>query len=106
MARKKRGSSSDQPIGVGLPAKQMKRKTPLNNGYLIDIEPLSDNQKKLFDSYDAQKNIVAYGCAGTGKTFVTLYKALSDVLDESKPYEKYISGKVISLYKGDWISTW
>ena len=82
MARKKRGSSSDQPIGVGLTAKQMKRKKPLNNGYLIDIEPLSDNQKKLFDSYDAQKNIVAYGCAGTGKTFVTLYNALSDVLDE------------------------
>ena len=49
MARRKRGSSSEQPIGVGLTAKQMKRKKPLNNGYLIDIEPLSDNQKKLFD---------------------------------------------------------
>ena len=73
MARRKRGSGSDQPIGVGLPAKQMKRKKPVNNAYLIDIEPLSDNQKRLFDSYDAQKNIVAYGCAGTGKTFVTLY---------------------------------
>ena len=85
----------------------MKRKKPLNNGYLIDIEPLSDNQKKLFDSYDAQKNIVAYGCAGTGKTFVTLYKALSDVLDESKPYEKIylvrslVSTREIGFLPGD-----
>ena len=48
MARRKRGSNSEQPIGVGFTAKQMKRKKPLNQGYLIDIEPLSDNQKKLF----------------------------------------------------------
>ena len=57
MPRRKRGSSSEQPIGVGLTAKQMKRKKPLNQGYLIDIEPLSDNQKRLFDSYNNQKNI-------------------------------------------------
>ena len=103
-ARKKR-SGSDQPIGVGLTAKQMKRKNLLILDILIDIEPLSDNQKKLFDSYDAQKNIVAYGCAGTGKTFVTLYKALSDVLDESKPYEKIYLVRSL-FYKRDWISTW
>ena len=58
MARRKR-SNSEQPIGVGLTAKQMKRKKPLNQGYLVDIEPLSDNQKTLFNSYDNQKNIVA-----------------------------------------------
>ena len=86
MARRKRASSTDQPIGVGLTAKQMKRKKPLNQDYLIDIEPLSDNQKKLFDAYDANKHLIAYGCAGTGKTFITLYKALSDVLNENTPY--------------------
>ena len=32
--------------------------------------------------------MVAYGCAGTGKTFITLYNALRDVLDEKTPYEK------------------
>ena len=107
MPRRKRGSSSDQPIGVGLTAKQMKRKKPLNNGYLIDIEPLSENQKKLFDFYDDQKNIVAYGCAGTGKTFITLYKALADVLNESTPYEKIylvrslVSTREIGFLPGD-----
>ena len=32
--------------------------------------------------------MVADGCAGTGKTFITLYNALKDVLDEKTPYEK------------------
>jgi predicted ribonuclease YlaK len=87
MARRKRGNN-DQPIGVGLTAKQMKRRKPLSSEYLIDIEPLTENQKKLFKSYSSQKHIVAYGCAGTGKTFITLYNALCDVLDERTPYER------------------
>ena len=88
MARRKRSSTNDQPIGVGLTAKQMKRKKPLSSDYLIDIEPLTDNQKLLFDSYKEGKHIVAYGCAGTGKTFITLYNALMDVLSENTPYER------------------
>jgi len=87
MARRKRGNS-DQPIGVGLTAKQMKRRKPLSAEYLIDIDPLTENQKRLFESYTDNKHIVAYGCAGTGKTFITLYNALQDVLDESSPYER------------------
>lgn len=87
MARRKR-TTNDQPIGVGLTTRQMKRKKPLSSDYLIDIEPLTDNQKKLFESYAAQKHLVAYGCAGTGKTFITLYNALREVLDERSPYER------------------
>ena len=85
MPRKKK---TDQPIGVGLTVKQMKRKKPINAEMLRDIEPLTTNQQVLFNSYDSNKNLVAYGCAGTGKTFITLYKALKDVLDETTPYEK------------------
>ena len=96
MARKKRGNG-DQPIGVGLTAKQMKKKKPLGNDYLIDIDPLTDNQKRLFDSYSDDKHIVAYGCAGTGKTFITLYNALADVLSENTPYEKiYLVRSLVS----------
>ena len=69
-------------------AKQMKRKKPINVDSVLNIEPLTDNQETLFNSYKADKNIVAYGCAGTGKTFITLYNALKDVLDERSPYEK------------------
>jgi len=42
----------------------------------------------LFDSYEKDQNVVAYGCAGTGKTFITLYNALNDVLSDNTPYEK------------------
>ena len=85
MPRKKK---SDQPIGVGLTAKQMKRKKPINMDMMRDIEPLTDNQKALFEAYAKEQNLVAYGVAGTGKTFITLYNAIKDVLDPSTPYEK------------------
>ena len=85
MARKKK---ADQPIGVGLTSKQMKRKKPINTDMMRDIEPLTDNQKKLFESYKNGKNLVAYGAAGTGKTFITLFNALQEVLDPSTPYDK------------------
>jgi predicted ribonuclease YlaK len=52
------------------------------------IEPLTDNQEALFKQYKLQQNVVAYGAAGTGKTFITLYNALRDVLDDKTPYEK------------------
>ena len=77
-----------QPIGVGLTAKQMKRRKPINADMLRVIEPLTENQKKLFESYDEGKNLIAYGVAGTGKTFISLYKALCDVFNPETPYEK------------------
>ena len=95
MPRKKK--TDQQPIGVGLTAKQMKRKKPINGDMLRDIEPLTENQQKLFDSYANSKNIIAYGAAGTGKTFITLFNALNDVLDTSTPYEKiYIVRSLVS----------
>ena len=86
MARKKR-SNTPNNIGVGMTAKQMKKKKPLGSEYLVDIEPLNENQKKVFDSYKAGKHLVTYGCAGTGKTFISLFNALKDVLSDNTPYE-------------------
>ena len=95
MPRKRK--AEQQPIGVGLTAKQMKRKKPINADMLRDIEPLTENQQKLFESYSNNKNIIAYGVAGTGKTFITLFNALCDVLDTSTPYEKiYIVRSLVS----------
>ena len=92
MARKK-----DSPIGVGMTAKQMKRKRPINADLLNKIEPITDNQKTLFDNYKEGKNIFAYGAAGTGKTFVALYLALKDILDQHTPYNQlYIVRSLVS----------
>ena len=85
----------------------MKRKKPIGNTYLLDIEPITDNQKKLFDSYAEGKHLVAYGTAGTGKTFISLYNALADVLDETTPYERIylvrslVSTREIGFLPGD-----
>ena len=83
-----RRKKTEQPIGVGLTTKQTRRKKPLSASYLVDIVPITENQKILFKSYDEGKHLIAYGAAGTGKTFVTLYNAIKDVLDEKTPYEK------------------
>ena len=74
--------------GAKMTAKQMRRKKPINEDYLLKVEPLTENQTVMFDAYEAGKNLFAYGCAGTGKTFVALYLALKDVLNEYTPYEK------------------
>jgi predicted ribonuclease YlaK len=87
MARQRK-RSGDQPIEIGMTAKQSKRKKPINADLLIDIEPLTDNQRKLFESYSEGKHLVAYGAAGTGKTFISLYNALKDVLNPITPYEQ------------------
>tara|TARA_R100001198_G_C5221435_1_gene203447 strand:- start:228 stop:980 length:753 start_codon:yes stop_codon:yes gene_type:complete len=94
MPRKRK---TDNPIGVGLTAKQMRRKKPINNDFLVDITPLTENQETLFSDYKDGKNIFAYGAAGTGKTFIVLYNALRDVLDENSPYSKiYIVRSLVS----------
>jgi len=87
MTRKRR-SNGNQPPTVGLMSKLSKRKKPIGQELLLDIEPLTDNQRKLFESYDAGKHLVAHGVAGSGKTFLCLFKALQDVLSECTPYEK------------------
>jgi len=94
MPRKKK---SEQPIGVGYTSKQMKRRKPINLDLLRDVEPLTDNQTKLFESFKNEKHLVAYGCAGTGKTFITLFNALQNVLDPHTPYDKiYIVRSLVS----------
>ena len=54
---------------------------------LVKIGPLTDNQKKAFESYKKGKNLFLYGAAGTGKTFVSLYLAMQEVLKNDTPYD-------------------
>lgn len=88
MARKKSSGIGTNPVPFGMSNRQMKRKKPINLDYIRTIEPLTENQESLFSKYKINQNIVAYGSSGTGKTFITLYNALLDVLDEKTPYEK------------------
>ena len=88
MPRKAKAGITTNPVPFGMSNKTMKRKKPINLDYMKKIEPLTENQEKYFESYKLDKNLVAYGCAGTGKTFITLYNAIKEVLDPKSPYEK------------------
>ena len=95
-AKKRNGNGSQSGIG-SMSNKQLKRKKPVNSDVMVDIKPLTKNQEKVFEEYKNGKNIFAYGAAGTGKTFIALYLALREVLDQMSPYENvYIVRSLVS----------
>jgi len=56
---------------------------------MITISPKTDKQREFFDAYNSGHYFVAlHGLAGTGKTYIAMYKALEEVLDRSNPYAK------------------
>ena len=54
---------------------------------LVKVNPITDNQKKAFEAYQKGKNLFLYGAAGTGKTFVSLYLAMQEVMKHDTPYD-------------------
>jgi phosphate starvation-inducible protein PhoH len=50
------------------------------NLHLRRIQPLTENQARTFEAYQNGKNLLLHGLAGTGKTFVSLYLALDELL--------------------------
>ena len=57
-----------------------------------NFEPKTDNQKLFYNKISDFNNqlILCHGIAGTGKTYVSIYKALQDVLRRGLPYNKLI----------------
>ena len=54
---------------------------------MVSVSAVTDNQKIAFRDYKAGKNLFLYGAAGTGKTFITLYMALQEVLRNESKYD-------------------
>lgn len=48
------------------------------------ITPITETQKQLFSSFKQGKNILAVGSAGTGKTYISLYLALRELIDTNQ----------------------
>ena len=67
-----------------------KKNKEINHTNLVTVKSITDNQKLVFDSWKKEKNQFLFGAAGTGKTFISLYLALKDVLDLKKPYDKVV----------------
>jgi phosphate starvation-inducible protein PhoH and related proteins len=53
---------------------------------LKKIVPMTDTQSDVFDAYFENFNLFLYGCAGTGKTYISMYLALKEVLNPNSPY--------------------
>jgi phosphate starvation-inducible protein PhoH len=61
------------------------------NFQLKKIEPLTKHQKESFEAYGQGKNLMLHGIAGTGKSFISMYLALDQILtDVDGPYKKII----------------
>ena len=90
MARARKKTGTPQTYPNGMTKKQMKRKKPIDSSYMTEVKPLTENQKVAFAQYGEGKNLLLHGAAGTGKTFITLYLALNEVLDESTQYDKIV----------------
>lgn len=81
----------------GSNSKPLPRVTQVNNtlrikpDHLKIFDPLTENQQKFYEAYKGGDYFIAlHGVAGTGKTFIALYKALEEVLDKSNPFKKII----------------
>lgn len=57
---------------------------------LRDIKPLTENQRKTFEEYEEDYNLVLSGAAGTGKSFLALYLSLKEILKPNSYYGKVI----------------
>lgn len=67
-----------------------------HNFKLKNISPLTGNQKLTFEAFDNGDHLMLHGIAGTGKTFLSLYLALNELLNHKQAQEKiYIVRSVV-----------
>jgi len=67
-----------------------KKNKEISSSNLLKIKPITESQKTVFETWKKGQNQFLFGCAGTGKTFVSLYLAMQDVLSLQTKYEKVV----------------
>lgn len=66
------------------------------NFNLKRVHPLTENQKKTFDAFQQDKHLMLHGMAGTGKTFLSMYLAINDLMSGTSEQEKiYVIRSVV-----------
>jgi phosphate starvation-inducible protein PhoH and related proteins len=65
------------------------RKSLLNEPYfhLQEISAITFTQDKVWTAYESGKNLFLHGLAGTGKTFISCYLGMSEVLETQSVYK-------------------
>ena len=71
---------------------QQRRSTPLKISAqdLTRIDPMTQAQVQFFKNYKRKNALILHGAAGTGKTFIAMYKAMEDVMAKGYQYTKLI----------------
>ena len=67
-----------------------KKNKEISSSNLLKIKPITESQKTVFETWKKGQNQFLFGCAGTGKTFVSLHLAMQDVLNLQTKYEKVV----------------
>jgi phosphate starvation-inducible PhoH-like protein len=67
----------------------------------INIQPKTENQKKLVYAITNNEITIASGLPGTGKTFLACAEALKLVKDTKNPYQKIILVKSVTTLKDE-----
>jgi phosphate starvation-inducible protein PhoH len=57
---------------------------------LYTVDALTESQGQFFSMFHKKPAFLLHGLAGTGKTFIALYKALETVLDKATFYERIL----------------
>lgn len=81
---------SVQPEQEHQPHVVINNKLKLKIEDLREITPLTDNQTKFFDLYNDTSAMLLHGVAGTGKSYIALYKALEEVLQKETTFKKVV----------------
>ena len=89
MARKSNIALKLAEPAVTLKSTSTRLKLSLND--MATIQPLTNNQAKFFDLYKSGAEcMLLHGVAGTGKTYIALYRALEEVLDRNNQYQQVV----------------
>ena len=78
------------PIAVPIEIPTQYNQKKFTKHDMKSIQPKTRNQQLVFDLWRDDYSLLLQGFSGVGKTFLSSYLALNEILDQDSPYEKII----------------
>tara|TARA_R110000823_G_scaffold109740_2_gene229473 strand:+ start:95 stop:847 length:753 start_codon:yes stop_codon:yes gene_type:complete len=89
VTKRKQVSALVAPTEKATPVKTNSLRVRLDD--MATVQPKTIKQREFFDAYkNGDYFMCLHGVAGTGKTYIALYKALEEVMDKNNPYKKVV----------------
>jgi phosphate starvation-inducible protein PhoH len=90
--KERREKRNDQHKTYG---EQKKIESTNNNLVPKEIIPLTDNQRITFDAFEDGKHLLLAGTAGTGKSFLSIYLGIKEILEKQEQKKLVIIRSVV-----------